>query len=336
MRPPFGPRGPPFDPREGDAFFRLPFDDARGPPGGLMRPPFGPPGPPISGAEPPWRNSENGPPPGSWSPMESSGNGHDSDERDQLDERESHVTRDNKKNSHKSQDSKSNDRLDRERDREARNRNRKSRWGNVSPPPADHIDVTMSENDCEDDGKVQLDRAFDTSDNNSQSFNDNAEPSESVDRVEQYPGDEEIADVTKTNEFEVQESQSEITNHHTEDETTKLDTRETFEESQSFVEDRNEEVTLPQSQEVEERNDPPLVREETRCVEEKESEFCRVAEDDAPERASEAPSESLNDCHQEIDKTDPEDMGRDGGAGDLGEAGGQDDETTIATTEATL
>lgn len=60
MRPPFGPRGPQFDAREKEPFFRPPFDDVHRPPGPLLRPPFGPMGPkgPHDG---PWRNPENGP-----------------------------------------------------------------------------------------------------------------------------------------------------------------------------------------------------------------------------------------------------------------------------------
>lgn len=129
MRPPFAPRGPPFDPREADSFFRPPFDDMRGRPGPHIRPPFGPMGPPaMHGPDGPWRNQEGGgPPPASWSGQESDGHG----------QRENHLPRDKQKLV-KHQDYKNMS------ERENRNRNRKSRWGNVSPP-TDDVDEMPSE-----------------------------------------------------------------------------------------------------------------------------------------------------------------------------------------------
>ncbi|KMQ93469.1 rna-binding protein 16 [Lasius niger] len=122
MRPPFAPRGPPFDPREADSFFRPPFDDMRGRPGPHIRPPFGPMGPPAMHVpDGPWRNQEGGGggPPASWSGQEPDGHG----------QRENHLPRDKQKLLAKHQDYKNIS--------ENRNRNRKSRWGNVSPPLID-------------------------------------------------------------------------------------------------------------------------------------------------------------------------------------------------------
>lgn len=224
MRPPFGPRGPlpPFDPREGDAFFRLPFDDVRGPPGvgpPLMRPPFPPlPGPPMGAGNaaepPPWRNQENGPPPGSSSWSMDSGNGHDSDEHSQQREGNNHVGRDsNQKNIHKSQDSKASSNAER-LERDNRNRNRKSRWANVSPPPADHIDITMSENDAEDDTKMQMDTSTDEANDN-----DITPPGES-DLRENVAERTEDRSITENppidHSYEGKSPQNEI-NHHNED-----------------------------------------------------------------------------------------------------------------------
>ncbi|XP_025989646.1 SR-related and CTD-associated factor 4 isoform X2 [Solenopsis invicta] len=138
MRPPFAPRGPPFDPREADSFFRPPFDDMRGRPGPHIRPPFGPMGPPaIHGPDGPWRNQEGGgPPPASWSGQEPEGHG----------QRENHLPRDKQKLA-KLQDFKNMS------ERENRNRNRKSRWGNVSPPLTDDVDEMPSE---ETESKVEM------------------------------------------------------------------------------------------------------------------------------------------------------------------------------------
>lgn len=122
MRPPFAPRGPPFDPREADPFFRPPFDEMRGRPGPHIRPPFGPIGPPaMHGPDGLWRNQESGggPPSASWSGQDPDGHG-----------RENHLpSRDKQKLLPKHQDYKNIS--------ENRNRNRKSRWGNVSPPLMD-------------------------------------------------------------------------------------------------------------------------------------------------------------------------------------------------------
>jgi len=130
MRPPFAPRGPPFDPRETDSFFRPPFDDMRGRPGPHIRPPFGPIGPPaMHGPDGPWRNQESGGPSStSWSGQESDAHG----------QRENHLSRDKQKLV-KHQDYKNMS------ERENRNRNRKSRWGNVSPPLTDDADEIPSE-----------------------------------------------------------------------------------------------------------------------------------------------------------------------------------------------
>ncbi|XP_011263700.1 protein SCAF8 [Camponotus floridanus] len=123
MRPPFAPRGPPFDPREADSFFRPPFDEMRGRPGPHIRPPFGPIGPPVMhGPDGLWRNQESGggPPPASWSGQDPDGHG----------QRENHLpSRDKQKLLAKHQDYKNIS--------ENRNRNRKSRWGNISPPLMD-------------------------------------------------------------------------------------------------------------------------------------------------------------------------------------------------------
>lgn len=137
MRPPFAPRGPPFDPREADSFFRPPFDDMRGRPGPHIRPPFGPMGPPaMHGPDGPWRNQEGGGPvPASWPGQEPDAHG----------QRENHLPRDKQKLA-KHQDFKNMS------ERENRNRNRKSRWGNVSPPLTDDVDEMPSE---EAENKVQ-------------------------------------------------------------------------------------------------------------------------------------------------------------------------------------
>ena len=133
MRPPFGPRGPPgphFDPREKDPFFRPPFDDGHrppgppGPPGPMIRPPFGP----MKGHDNPWRNQENGP----W--LEP---GADLEEHNP---RENHNLRDHPKS--KYQDHKGGAPP---LDRENRNRNRKSRWGNASPSNDDSVDMDKPE-----------------------------------------------------------------------------------------------------------------------------------------------------------------------------------------------
>lgn len=122
MRPFAPPRGPPFDPREADSFFR-PFDDMRSRPGPHIRPPFGPMGPPtMHGPDGPWRSQEGGGGvglPASWPGQESDGHG----------QRENHLPRDKQKLIGKHQDYKNIS--------ENRNRNRKSRWGNVSPPLMD-------------------------------------------------------------------------------------------------------------------------------------------------------------------------------------------------------
>ncbi|XP_072743913.1 uncharacterized protein Isha [Anoplolepis gracilipes] len=139
MRPPFAPRGPPFDPREADSFFRPPFDEMRGRPGPHIRPPFGPMGPPaMHGPDGPWRNQEGGggPPPTSWSGQDpDAGHG----------QRENHLPlRDKQKLLVKHQDFKNIS--------ENRNRNRKSRWGNVSPPLID--DEIPSSEDAENKTKA--------------------------------------------------------------------------------------------------------------------------------------------------------------------------------------
>lgn len=143
MRPPFGPRGP-FDPREGEAFFRGPFDDNRGPPSSHLRPPpfGGPPGPPLPD---PWRNPDAVPPPlpPVWASMEGN-NGHEPDEHT----RENHVNqRDNK--GHMSRDK------HQDRDRDSRNsRNRKSRWGNASPLPQEQPEASRSEQESGENKKM--------------------------------------------------------------------------------------------------------------------------------------------------------------------------------------
>lgn len=131
MRPPFAPRGPPFDPREADSFFRPPFEEMRGRPGPHIRPPFGPMGPPaMHGPDGPWRNQEgSGPPAASWPGQEPDAHG----------QRENHLPRDKQKLQAKHQDYKSLS------ERESRNRNRKSRWGNVSPPLTDDTDEVPSD-----------------------------------------------------------------------------------------------------------------------------------------------------------------------------------------------
>lgn len=140
IRPPFGPRGPPpFDPREADPFFRPPFDDVRGPPGPHMRP-FGPMGPPtMHGPEGPWRNQESGAP-GPWTSSQSSS----TPETDNHSQRENHLARDKQKGT-KHTDYKNNI-----SDRENRNRSRKSRWGNVSPPITENTDEATSAEGIED------------------------------------------------------------------------------------------------------------------------------------------------------------------------------------------
>lgn len=124
MRPPFAPRGP-FDPREADSFFRPPFDDIRGRPGPHLRPPFGPMGPPaMHGPDGgPWRNQESSGIPTSWPAQEAGPDGHG--------QRENHLPRDKQKLVKQHPDFKGIS------ERENRNRNRKSRWGNVSPPLMD-------------------------------------------------------------------------------------------------------------------------------------------------------------------------------------------------------
>lgn len=130
MRPPFAPRGPPFDPREADSFFRPPFDDMRGRPGPHMRPPFGPMGPPaMHGPDGPWRNQEGGPST-SWPGQEGGPDGIHG---------QNHLPRDKQKLMKPHQDYKNMS------ERENRNRNRKSRWGNVSPPLADADEMLPSE-----------------------------------------------------------------------------------------------------------------------------------------------------------------------------------------------
>lgn len=154
MRPPFAPRGPPFDPREADSFFRPSFDEMRGRPGPHIRPPFGPMGPPaIHGPDGPWRNQEGGgPPPASWSGQESDGHG----------QRENHLSRDKQKVT-KHQDYKNIS------ERENRNRNRKSRWGNVSPPLTDDVDEILPTEETEtktgisDSGEQEPKDSFDAS-----------------------------------------------------------------------------------------------------------------------------------------------------------------------------
>lgn len=154
MRPPFAPRGPPFDPREADAFFRPSFDDMRGRPGPHIRPPFGPMGPPaMHGPDGPWRNQESGgPPPASWPGQESDGHG----------QRENHLSRDKQKVT-KHQDYKNIS------ERENRNRNRKSRWGNVSPPLTDDVDEILPSEETEsktgisDSGEQEPKDSFDAS-----------------------------------------------------------------------------------------------------------------------------------------------------------------------------
>ncbi|KAL6447499.1 hypothetical protein ACFW04_000014 [Cataglyphis niger] len=153
MRPPFAPRGPPFDPREADSFFRPPFDEMRGRPGPHIRPPFGPMGPPaMHGPDGPWRNQEGGGglPPASWSGQDPDGHG----------QRENHLPpRDKQKLLAKHQDYKNIS--------ENRNRNRKSRWGNVSPPLDDEIPSTEdTENktkaSTDDAGELEAKDNFDT------------------------------------------------------------------------------------------------------------------------------------------------------------------------------
>ena len=286
MRPPFGPRGP-FDSREGDAFFRLPFDDNRGPPGNMMRPPFGPPGPPMSSNEPIWRNQENGPPPGTWSPNES-GNGHESDDQNQ---RDNHLTRDNQKNSQKNQESK-NDRSerdrdrDRDRDRENRNRNRKSRWANASPPPADHIDVLMSENDVEEDSKMRLDASFDANDN-SQSFNDLPDPPgvETKQKdIDEFTAGDDVTNV-ETDASDQRPSANE-TNHREEvtqecaenqKEFEHLEDNRNIEEVRTFAEPEETKETQIETSETQHNSPPtltiPPIQEEIRYEEERQTDI---------------------------------------------------------------
>lgn len=143
MRPPFAPRGPPFDPREADSFFRPPFDDMRGRPGPHLRPPFGPMGPPtMLVPDGPWRNQEGGGPSASWSGQEG---GPDVVHG----QRENHLPKQKITKQH--QDFKNMS------ERENRNRNRKSRWGNVSPPLTDaDVDEIPSE-EAESKIKATLD-----------------------------------------------------------------------------------------------------------------------------------------------------------------------------------
>lgn len=151
MRPPFAPRGPPFDPRESDSFFRPPFDEMRGRPGPHIRPPFGPMGPPaMHGPDGPWRNQEGGGP-ASWSGQEPDGHG----------QRENHLPREKQKLT-KHQDYKNMS------ERENRNRNRKSRWGNISPQMTDDVDEMPSEEaenkiGISDDSKLEAKDSFDAS-----------------------------------------------------------------------------------------------------------------------------------------------------------------------------
>lgn len=157
MRPPFAPRGPPFDPREADSFFRPPFDDMRGRPGPHLRPPFGPMGPPaMHGPDGPWRSQEGGGMPASWPGQEGGPDG----------QRENHLPRDKQKLTKQHQDYKGMS------ERENRNRNRKSRWGNVSPPLTDaDADAEMlpseeAENNkimrtTSDDGELEMKESFD-------------------------------------------------------------------------------------------------------------------------------------------------------------------------------
>lgn len=145
MRPPFAPRGPSFDPREPDSFFRPPFDDMRGRP--HLRPPFGPMGPPaMLGPDGPWRNQEGVGPSTSWSGQEG---GPDVVHG----QRENHLPRDKQKLTKQHQDYKNMS------ERENRNRNRKSRWGNVSPPLTDtDVDEILPSEEAENKMKAALDR----------------------------------------------------------------------------------------------------------------------------------------------------------------------------------
>ncbi|XP_046471550.1 SR-related and CTD-associated factor 4 isoform X1 [Neodiprion pinetum] len=199
MRPPFGPRGPPFDPREADSFFRPPFDDPRGPPGPHIRPPFAALGPPAGGPDGPWRNQENGPP-GSW-PLDEVENGveHGGDVGDLEENHTSH--RDNEGRA-KSQD------------RESRNRSRKSRWGNVSPPPADHTfneerSIFGEENDHEKQPSSSapiLEEIFETSNENLNDFDDLPEHgSELVENLETCDAPEHCHSASNQKENDKQE-----------------------------------------------------------------------------------------------------------------------------------
>lgn len=152
MRPPFAPRGPPFDPRETEPFFRPPFEDMRGRPGPHIRPPFGPmvvPPTAMHGPDGPWRNQEGGGPLASWSGQESENHS-----------RENHLSRDKQKLA-KHQDYKNIS------ERENRNRNRKSRWGNVSPSLTDDVDETLPQEEAEnkldtsDGAGVESNNSFD-------------------------------------------------------------------------------------------------------------------------------------------------------------------------------
>lgn len=120
----------------------------RGRPGPHIRPPFGPMGPPaIHGPDGPWRNQEaGGPLPASWSGQEPDGHG----QRD--------LPRDKQKLA-KHQDYKNIS------ERENRNRNRKSRWGNVSPPLTDDVDEMPSEDaenkvETSDGGELEAKDSF--------------------------------------------------------------------------------------------------------------------------------------------------------------------------------
>lgn len=125
----------------------------RGRPGPHIRPPFGPMGPPaIHGPDGPWRNQEgSGPLPASWSGQEPDGHG----------QRENHLSRDKQKLA-KHQDYKNMS------ERENRNRNRKSRWGNVSPPLMDDVDEIPSEEtenkvETSDGGELEAKDSFNVS-----------------------------------------------------------------------------------------------------------------------------------------------------------------------------
>lgn len=125
----------------------------RGRPGPHIRPPFGPMGPPaLHGSDGPWRNQEaGGSLPASWPGQEAEGHG----------QRENHLSRDKQKLA-KHQDYKNIS------ERENRNRNRKSRWGNVSPPLMDDADEMPSEDtenkvETSDGGELEAKDSFNVS-----------------------------------------------------------------------------------------------------------------------------------------------------------------------------